>query len=226
MQKLFILFIIYSFIGWSMETICKLIQKGRFINRGFLIGPWCPIYGIGCILLTLLLTRYKANPILLFVMAIIICSFLEYMTSYIMEKIFGARWWDYSTKKFNINGRICAETMIPFGLLGLLVIYFLNPFLIKEIDKIDFNILNIISIIILIIFILDLIISFVIIFNFKSTIKKTERDSTEEITKKVKEIFLSKSILHRRLVNAFPNFKNRTKIIKDKLKAKYKKYKQ
>ena len=221
MQKLFILFIIYSFIGWSMEVICKLVQKGRFINRGFLIGPWCPIYGIGCVLLTLLLTRYKANPLLLFIMAIIICSFIEYMTSYIMEKIFGARWWDYSTKKFNINGRICAETMIPFGLLGLLVIYFLNPFLIKQIDKVDPNVLNIISIIILIIFILDLIISFTIIFNFKSTIKKTEKDSTEEITKKVKEIFLSKSILHRRLVKAFPDLKNKTKKIKEKLKARY-----
>ena len=143
------------------------------------------------------------------------------MTSYIMEKIFGARWWDYSTKKFNINGRICAETMIPFGLLGLLVIYFLNPFLIKQIDKVDPNVLNIISIIILIIFILDLIISFTIIFNFKSTIKKTEKDSTEEITKKVKEIFLSKSILHRRLVKAFPDLKNKTQKIKKKLKARY-----
>ncbi len=111
--------------------------------------------------------------------------------------------------------------MIPFGLLGLLVIYFLNPFLIKQIDKVDPNVLNIISIIILIIFILDLIISFTIIFNFKSTIKKTEKDSTEEITKKVKEIFLSKSILHRRLVKAFPDLKNKTKKIKEKLKARY-----
>ena len=214
MQKLFILFLIYSFIGWLLEVTCKLIQKGKFINRGFLIGPWCPIYGTGCVLLTLLLDKYKTNPLLLFIMAIIICSILEYMTSYIMEKIFKARWWDYSSKKFNLNGRICAETMIPFGLLGLLVIYVINPFIINQINKIDVNILNIIFIVLLIIFILDIIISFTIIFNFKDTIKKNEKDSTEEISKKVKEIFLSKSILHRRLVHAFPDFKNIKKKIK------------
>ena len=74
----FIIFIIYSFIGWSIEVIRKLIEKHRFINRGFLIGPICPIYGFGCLAIILLLSKYKSDPIILFFMAIIICSIIEY----------------------------------------------------------------------------------------------------------------------------------------------------
>lgn len=208
-MKLFILFIIYSMIGWTMEVILTLIEKKKFTNRGFMIGPWCPIYGTGCICLILLLDNYKNNPVILFFMAIIICSIIEYMTSLIMEKIFKARWWDYSDKKFNLNGRICLETMIPFGILGLLVVYFVNPFIVNILNKIPVKTLNIVAYILLAVFITDFIISFKIIFKFKDTLKKTEKDATEQISKKVKEIFLSKGILYRRLVNAFPNLKNR-----------------
>ena len=205
---IFSLFIIYSHIGWLIEVICKLIEKHRFINRGFLIGPICPIYGTGSVIITLLLTRYKSNIITLFFMAILVCSILEYTTSYIMEKIFKTRWWDYSTKKYNINGRICLETMIPFGLLGCFIIYVLNPVILKMLSHIDYEILIGICFMILFIYIIDSIISFMIIFNFKETITNIEKDATEEITKKVKNIFLEKGFLYRRLINAFPNMKN------------------
>ena len=125
----FLLFISYSVIGWIMETILKTIEYKKFVNRGFLIGPYCPIYGCGALLMTFLLQGYVHDPIVLFVFNIIICSILEYSTSYIMEKIFKARWWDYSYTKYNINGRICLDTMIPFGLLGLLMMYVINPFI-------------------------------------------------------------------------------------------------
>ena len=125
----FLLFMIYSVLGWIMEVTCKLIQYKRFINRGFLIGPYCPIYGCGGILITVLLNRYMSDPFVLFVMAILLCGTLEYLTSYFMEKAFKARWWDYSQRKFNINGRICLGTIIPFGILGLFISYVSNPFL-------------------------------------------------------------------------------------------------
>ena len=128
---LFLLFMTYSFIGWLMEVTCKLIETKKIINRGFLIGPYCPIYGWGCLLITMLLNKYVDDPLVLFVMAIIICSILEYVTSYLMEKLFKARWWDYSKRRFNINGRICLETMVPFGLLALFIMYFINPFFVS-----------------------------------------------------------------------------------------------
>ena len=129
----FLLFLAYSFLGWLMEVIGKLIQLKRFINRGFLIGPYCPIYGCGALLITFLLKKYIDDPFTLFIMAILLCGTLEYLTSYFMEKIYHARWWDYSQRKFNINGRVCLNTIIPFGLLGMFIIYISNPFLIRNI---------------------------------------------------------------------------------------------
>ena len=99
----FVLFLIYSFIGWLMEISFTLYKDKTLVNRGFLMGPYCPIYGCGCILIILLLKRYLNDFIVLFIMSMVICSILEYLTSYIMEKLFKARWWDYSKKKFNIK---------------------------------------------------------------------------------------------------------------------------
>lgn len=209
----FILFIIYSFMGWLMEVIVQLIEKHRFVNRGFLVGPYCPIYGWGCISMIILLTKYMDNYVVFFLMAILICSVLEYFTSYFMEKIFHARWWDYSDKKFNINGRICMETMIPFGILGTIILYIVNPFIIGIISNISVKNLNTISIILFLIFLADNIISFDVILKFKSTMKTAELDGTYEITKRVKEVLLSKNWLFRRLIKAFPNIKNHQELL-------------
>ena len=199
----FSLFILYSFIGWVMEVFWTLVTDRKLVNRGFLIGPYCPIYGVGCLLLIILLGRFKDNVFLLFFMSIIVCSILEYMTSYVMEKLFKARWWDYSEYRFNLNGRICAETMIPFGILGVLVVYFLNPFIS---GFIKFN--NFIFFLILFLFVIDFGVSFGIIENMKGTITNVAHDSTEEITKRVRELLFNRSYFHKRLVNAFPSFKS------------------
>ena len=222
----FLLFLIYSFIGWLIEVIGKLIEKHKFINRGFLIGPICPIYGHGCILMILTLSRYKDNPLTLFIYAIFICSLLEYFTSYFMEKIFKARWWDYSTKRFNLNGRICAETMIPFGILGTLVICVINPIFEYLLNLFNFETIKITAIVLFIIYIIDYTISLIIMFGFKGTLKTVEKDGTEEITKKVKKILINKNVLYKRLVEAFPNFMNpkeRLLLIKARVEKELKK---
>ncbi len=217
--KIFVLFLIYSFIGWSIEVICKRIESGRFVNRGFLIGPYCPIYGCGGVIITLSLSKYYNTPITLFVMAMFICAILEYVTSYILEKLFNARWWDYSKYKYNINGRICLETMIPFGLLGCLIIYILNPFLENILSLMNDNVTNILATILAILFILDLLVSLRILSKFKiTTVQFRNKDNTEEITKKVKEILRKESFLSKRLVDAFPNVKMVIINIKNELK--------
>ena len=207
LSLLFLLFITYSFIGWCMEVGCKLVELKKFINRGFLIGPYCPIYGWGCILIILLLNKYTDDPLVLFVMAIVICSILEYFTSYFMEKLFKARWWDYSRRKFNINGRICLETMIPFGLLGCLIMYFVNPFFVSAYSKIPSNILIIISSVLFTIFLTDNIISYTIMFKMKIPKIKISKDNTEEITEYVRSILAKRSFLYKRLMKAYPNMK-------------------
>ena len=213
--RYFLLFFIYSFMGWFMEVVLSLFGKHKFINRGFLIGPYCPIYGYGCLAITVLLRRFQSDPIVLFIMSMAICSLIEYFTSYIMEKIFHARWWDYSDKKFNINGRICLDFIVAFGFLGSVVVYIINPFFNSLIDKIPSNILQVCFIILFIIFIIDNIISFNVINNLKHTASSLTKDSTEEITNKVREV-LNTNILNRRLIHAFPNFE----VLKRKTKKK------
>lgn len=208
LEKLFLLFIIYSFIGWIAEIIFGLFSEKKFVDRGFLIGPYCPIYGCGGLLITLTLSRYYYSPITLFVMSMFICALLEYITSYLLEKMFNTRWWDYTNFKFNINGRICLEMLAPFGILGCTMIYLVNPFLSQFLSLFSSLVIRILTIILALLFILDLIVSFKIISNFKTAaLQFKSKDGTEEMTKKVKEVLINKSFWSKRLVDAFPNFR-------------------
>ena len=211
----FMLFFIYAILGWIIETTLVSIEKRKFVNRGFLIGPYCPIYGFGGLAITILLKNYIKDPIVLFLMAVIICGTLEYFTSYIMEKIFKARWWDYSAKKYNINGRICLETVVPFGILGCLVMYVLNPITFKYLNMLSNSMLNIISAICFTIFITDNIVSYNVISSFTKTVKTINvgkiKDNTEEITKKEREVLIGKSFFNKRLMEAYPNLQAKIK---------------
>ena len=202
----FFIFIIYTFLGWVLEVAFIFIKTKRFVNRGFLIGPACPIYGFGALIMMFYLTQYKDEPFTVFIMGAFICSTLEYITSYIMEKIFKARWWDYSDKKFNVNGRICLTYAFLFGLCGVIMICFTNPIIIYLLNLIPENIMVIISSSFLIIFITDVLVSFNIISKFKTTALNIAKDSTEEINKKVIETIKNK-VLQKRIVKAFPSLK-------------------
>ncbi len=218
-SKLFLCFIIFSFLGWCLEVLYGMFVLKRFVNRGFLVGPLCPLYGTGCILLYLLLKGYEDDPIMLMLAAMAVCSILEYLTSYLMEKMFKTRWWDYSNMKFNINGRICLEMIIPFGILGLLVVKFLYPTALMLLGKIPENILLIITGIIFTILIVDICVSFHVIMHFTNAALKVPKDMTEEITKFVKETLTKQSHLTKRLVESFPNLQINIHSIKKKIKV-------
>lgn len=202
----FILFIFYSIIGWLLEVANSFIKNKKFINRGFLIGPYCPIYGVGVLLITVLLKKYLDEPITLFIMSMAICSVLEYITSYIMEKLFKTRWWDYSSKKFNINGRVCLETTIPFGIIGSVVTYFLNPAIFNLISKIPGNTLNILVIIIFCILMIDIAVSSAITTSLNKISFDSKEDSTERIKQKINDrIRKNQAKLYYRIIKAFPS---------------------
>lgn len=215
-----ILFFIYSFLGWIMEVTLTLITDKKFVNRGFLLGPCCPIYGCGCILLNLLLHNYTNNILVLFILTMFTCSSLEYITSFLMEKIFKLRWWDYSQMKFNINGRICLETMTPFSILGVLAIKFATPFFITNINKLSEKTILIISIILITLFIIDVIISLTIVFKLKFVSKNIKKDSTLDIKNAIKKFIKNDIYVYERIIESFPNL---TKSLKEKaLKLKKK----
>ncbi len=204
----FCIFFIYSVIGWVIESCYVALKNKKFANRGFLIGPYCPIYGFGSLGMILYLNQYKDNIVTVFLLAIFICSILEYITSYLMEKLFKARWWDYSKEKFNLNGRICGKNALLFGLGGVIIIYIGHPIINKILLSINPKLLLIITIIALIIYITDTIISLNIVNKFKKTIISIDikKDSTQEFSKLVKEVLLNNhQILQKRLLSAFPD---------------------
>ena len=219
----FILFLIYSFLGWCIEVVNSLIIEKKFVNRGFMLGPYCPIYGISTIIMIFYLNQYKNNIITVFLLAVVVCSIMEYIVSYFMEKLFNARWWDYSTRKFNINGRVCLTNAFLFGLLGVLLVYIINPILMNILLKLKPFILITINIVLMLTFIADYIISMNVTYKLKNTIKKIKKDNTEEISTKVKEL-LENKLLNRRISKAFPNFKeniiNEFKELKEKIEEK------
>lgn len=183
----FLLFIGYSYLGWICETIvCSIIQKKVVLERGFLLGPICPIYGYGALAVIQILKDFHDNPLTLFLTALIGASILEYITSYILEKIFKTRWWDYTKNKFNINGRICLSFSLAFGILSLIITYLINPIFINILNNIKPFIIQITAMLIFIIYLIDNIVTFNTLSELRHKLKKSNKDATEEINKKIK----------------------------------------
>lgn len=218
----FLLFLVYAVIGWIVEVINAYIKNKKFINRGFLIGPYCPIYGVGMLAIIRLLRGYMDNYMVLFILSMTICMVLEYLTSYFMELIFKARWWDYSNKRFNINGRICLETAIPFGLGGMMIMYVINPVIEGVLNSISNNMLLVLAISLMTVFLIDLVVSFFIIIKFRNMSSKVYRDDTELMKKRVSKYLSKYSVLIIRLINSFPTMKVKVEGLKEKLFSKKK----
>ena len=126
--SLIVIFLSMSMFGWLWEVGMHLVSYGEFVNRGALHGPWLPIYGTGAVLILTVLNRFRKNPALEFGATIVLCGFLEYMTSLVMESVTGGtKWWDYSGYFLNLNGRICAEGLLVFGIGGLAIVYIIAP---------------------------------------------------------------------------------------------------
>ena len=142
----------YSFLGWVVESTFCSINEHKLINRGFLSGPICPIYGFGALIVILSLTPFLSHPLFLFIDAVVLTSILEYSTSYAMEKLFHARWWDYSQHHFNLNGRICLATSLSFGGLSVFVMYVLHPGIVRLIGLLPQIVQGILGIVIVVLF--------------------------------------------------------------------------
>ncbi len=205
--KIFLLFWFFSIMGWMLEVIVCSITDKKFVNRGFLIGPYCPIYGFGALIM-LLISAYKDHLFVCFILALTLCSTLEYFASYLMEKLFKIRWWDYSNDAFNINGRICLRNALAFGALGVIFTRFLNPWYYSIIDKLSDNGLITISIIVATITIIDILFSFNAMNSIKNIIKKDiskyrNKDATDDVKKLVNHKLLNINFLQKRLIETY-----------------------
>lgn len=120
-------FLLYAIIGWVLEVGYAALKTGAFINRGFLNGPLCPIYGFGGTVVVALLYRYKTQYILVFMGAVLLSTIIEYLTGYLLEKIFHEHWWDYSQNAFNLHGYICLKFSLLWGIACMLVVELIHP---------------------------------------------------------------------------------------------------
>ncbi len=155
-SSLILMFFLFSFIGWLWEVTLHLLKDGTFVNRGVMHGPWLPIYGAGGILVLVLLNKLRKKPLLEFLSIIVLCGLVEYFASYYLEIANnGIKWWDYSGYFLNLNGRICAEGLLVFGLGGLYVVYFLAPLLDDLIKRVNYKVLMMILFILIIMFTID-----------------------------------------------------------------------
>lgn len=127
MYEMLWFFFVYAFFGWCTEVAYAALVTGRFVNRGFLNGPVCPIYGFGVLLVAGLLTPLKENTLLLFLGSMVLTSALEWLGGFVLEKLFRQRWWDYSDEPFNLNGYICLRFSVAWGLACLLVMEIVHP---------------------------------------------------------------------------------------------------
>lgn len=158
-------FFLYSAIGWFVESIYCSVAAKKWINRGFLKGPICPIYGTGAVVMMFFIVPFSHytdkwywNTLLVFALGMVLCDIVEFITSYIMEKLFNARWWDYSGKKFNIQGRICLMHTFYWGLASVVFVQIAHSYIYELLNRlISVPLRNNMLLVILTVFVIDLI---------------------------------------------------------------------
>ena len=215
-----LLFFIYACAGWCIEVILKYIQYHRFINRGFLTGPVCPIYGCGAVLITIVigsLSSVESGLVMTFALSFIICGIVEYLTSLILEKIFHARWWDYSQKPMNLHGRVWIGNLLLFGVGGVAIIHILNPLFYKVLGAISLSTREVLAIILLVILGADFVISFFVLKLVKVGVDSSEADNTEEISKEVRKLLTNKSYFYKRFADAYPEVVYKTNRVQERI---------
>ncbi|MCR5762479.1 MAG: putative ABC transporter permease [Treponema sp.] len=126
-SKAFVMFILYSFIGWICEEIWCTVGSRKLVKRGMLHGPICPIYGFGALSILYMLYPWRTTFVRLFIASMILTSILEYFTSWLLEKLFHAKWWDYSQMPLNLNGRCCLLNSTAFGIGGIAMEHIMHP---------------------------------------------------------------------------------------------------
>lgn len=222
--------ILYSFAGWLLESVSKTVEQRKLVNSGFLYGPFCPIYGFGAIIMILCLSSLKQNPILLFIVSFFVLSIWEYIVGIILEKIFKTKYWDYSHLKFNIQGRVCLKNSLYWGILGLLFIKYIHPFIESYTLLIPNSLLFYINTIILIAIIVDLIISSISISSFDTTVSKlnelgnTIKEKVEELKNVKVKNKLKSGIVEKANIESIEKIIKDLKYKQNKLKIKI--YKQ
>lgn len=229
LYQLIYFFMIYSFLGWCVEISYAYKNNHCFVNRGFLYGPFCPIYGFGVVFMLVSLHSFINNLLLLFIGATVLTSLIEYITGFVLEKVFKSKWWDYTEDPFNLHGRICLGFSLLWGAASVIVIKVIHPIIQYLLDKIPLTIGTYIFYVIILYFAIDFIFTINSLVDFKNLLMKLQIDKSDLLEKcvdfisftkrktnvnsKNSENKFSKFILklnHIRLIRSFPNVSSKS----------------
>ncbi len=220
-------FVIYAFIGYICEVVYCSVGQRKLVNRGFLYGPWLPIYGCGGLIVNIFLIPLKKYPLLVFLLGVILTSIVEYIGSWGLEKIFSIKLWDYSKKFCNINGRVCLLNSTLFGVMSISLVYLVQPWIDSLVDFVPYVIQYYLADVLRLLFAVDLTLSVIKMNAFKKALREAI-EKAREIEQKAKEYAESGkleaqreyrarmdreiidsrsrfSFTYRRLLAAFPN---------------------
>ena len=203
-------FVFFSIIGFISEVIYCSLNKRK--SGKALYGPWCPLYGLGGLLIISIVSHVPENMFIIYLVSVLVASFTEYLVSVILEMIFDMKWWDYSFKKFNLNGRICLENSLLFGVLGILIFYFYLPLKVYMISICDPLLLKIIVYLLFTAMCIDGVITIIEAFEVKyryQLIKKIGLNNKDKLKSKLAK--LKSSFNFKRLIYEF-DFDNKEKI--------------
>lgn len=219
--NLIFLFFVFSVLGWMIEVSLKFIDFGRFVNRGFLIGPYCPIYGLGSVLIILVTQNFQEQEhslAFVFLVSLLVCGLVEYLVSYFLEAHYHARWWDYSNRPMNLNGRIWIGNLVLFGLGGLAIDRVFKPWIMDGLALMPPVWKQGLALCIVLVMLVDLLMSYFVMKLVKVNVEGSKADNTQEIRQEMKVLVTNKNILYHRFINAYPDVKYRTDRIKAKLR--------
>ena len=223
------LWLSYGFLRFIVETVYVSVAQGKFVERGFLTGPIIPIYAFGALLILFALEDFCDNLLVLYLAAVIFTSVLEYFGSYLMEKLFNLKLWDYSKRFMNINGRVCLLNSTLFGILSVVVIFYINPFLMSQLLSMNQRFLTALTVILLIVTALDFMFSVLATLNIRTQVAlladlkvKLSETKDAELAKHAQRYRFFKERLYR----AFPNMQSKKidNVIQE-LKDYYEQYK-
>ena len=199
--ELLCFFVIYSVLGWCLEVCFCTINTGQFVNRGFLNGPVCPIYGVGAVAVIALLNPLKGNILALFFSSATLTTTLEYVTSWLMETLLHARWWDYSNRFLNLHGRVCLKGFVVFGALSVLMLRFVHPLVEGLVSHLPAPALHPICLTLLIILLADIFVTLKAVLHLPERLRQLKL----ALDARLPDIHWPDGFQLKRLMNAFPH---------------------
>ncbi|MBR3162493.1 MAG: hypothetical protein IKF17_00110 [Clostridia bacterium] len=207
-------FLIYSFLGWCIESVFKSFCEKKLVNSGFLYGPFCPIYGYGAIIMYIFLDDVRSKPFITFCLGFVVLSIWEYAVGVFLEKVFHRKYWDYSKNKFNLQGRVCLLNSIFWGVLGVLFIDIIHPFVTSLLSNISYTTIIYCDICLVVAIAIDTIVSISNNFSIATQLKRVE-ELNNSIKEKIEEIKNKGKNVEKSLQDTLEELKNkRAKIIR------------